>query len=128
MKKLRRSISTILVFVMLLSLAPLQVFADAIEEKEYSISNGYLTYTINNKTGGFSIVTADGHPQKKYDDNIPLLYKEDRNRSNGTSFTQCALMGKTTFSGRTTLFGPVLHAARTCGFGRRKAPYGTMGY
>ena len=94
MKKLRRSISTILVFVMLLSLAPLQVFADAIEEKEYSISNGYLTYTINNKTGGFSIVTADGHPQKKYDDNIPLLYKEDRNRSNGTSFTTVRIDGK----------------------------------
>ena len=94
MKILKKSISAILVAVMLLSLLPLEVFADAIVEKEYSISNGYLTYTINNKTGGFSIVTVDGHPQKKYDDNIPLLYKEDRSRSNGTSFTTIRIDGK----------------------------------
>jgi hypothetical protein len=53
---------------------------------EYSIANDYIKYIFNARTGGFSIETKDGHPQKSFDNNITLLYKEDRNRSNGTSF------------------------------------------
>jgi hypothetical protein len=61
---------------------------------EYSIANDYIKYTFNARTGGFSIETKDGHPQKSYDNNIPLLYKEDRSRSNGTSFTTIRIDGK----------------------------------
>lgn len=93
MKIFRKGLSLIIALVMLISCVPITVFADT-PETEYSISNGYLTYTINNKTGGFSIVTRDGHPQKKYDNNIPLLYKEDKTRSNGTSFITVRIDGK----------------------------------
>ncbi|MCQ1528575.1 S-layer homology domain-containing protein [Lutispora saccharofermentans] len=93
MKILKKTLAVLLVASMLTALIPLNVFAET-AEKEYSISNGYLTYTINNKTGGFSIVTTGGHPQKKYDNNIPLLYKEDKTRSNGTSFTTARIDGK----------------------------------
>ncbi len=61
---------------------------------EYSIANDYIKFTFNARTGGFSIETIDGHPQKSYDNNIPLLYKEDANRSNGTSFTTIRINGK----------------------------------
>ncbi|MEG1442392.1 MAG: hypothetical protein RSC29_06980, partial [Oscillospiraceae bacterium] len=54
---------------------------------EYSIANEYVSYTINSKTGGFSIDTLEGHPQKKFDNNMPLLYKDAADYSNGTSFT-----------------------------------------
>jgi hypothetical protein len=90
---LKKTLAMLLVVTMLTPLIPLNVFADTAEQ-EYSISNGYLTYTINNKTGGFSIVTTEGHPQKKYDNNIPLLYKEDKTRSNGTSFTTVRIDSK----------------------------------
>lgn len=93
MKILNKVLSLIIIFTMIMTSIPIYTFADS-PEKEYSISNGYLTYTINNKTGGFSIVTDEGHPQKKYDNNIPLLYKEDKTRSNGTSFITVRIDGK----------------------------------
>lgn len=93
MKILNKILSLIIIFAMIITSIPVNAFADS-SEKEYSISNGYLTYTINNKTGGFSIVTDEGHPQKKYDNNIPLLYKEDKTRSNGTSFVTVRIDGK----------------------------------
>lgn len=84
MKALKKVTSCILAFVMLVSLLPLAAFAD--DESTYSITNGYLTYTFHADTGGFSIETAEGNPKKALDNDMPLLYKEDRGRSNGTSF------------------------------------------
>lgn len=83
---------------------------------EYSIANEYIKYTINAKTGGFCIETKEGHPQKSFDNNIPLLYKEDRVRSNGTSFTTIRIDDKDYIFGQeygwfginTTLHQPVV--------------------
>ena len=72
----KRVTSLILTAVMLIVMLPASVYAQ--DPTEYSIGNNYLTYTINTKTGGFSIVTKEGHPDKKYDNNMPLLYKDSR--------------------------------------------------
>lgn len=83
----------LVLLAMLTSLLPMQAMATQGGD-EYSISNEYMQYTINSKTGGFCIETREGHPQKNFDNQIPLLYKEDRSRSNGTSFTTIRIDGK----------------------------------
>jgi len=92
MKLMKKIVVWLLTVSMLASVLPIGVFAA--DTDEYSITNGYLTYTFNGKTGGFSIETAEGHPQKALDNDIPLLYKEDKTRSNGTSFTSVRIDGK----------------------------------
>lgn len=77
---------------MLVSFVPSQVFADG--ENIYTISNGYLTYMFNADTGGFAIQTAEGNPRKVLDNDIPLLYSDDKSRSNGTSFLTVRIDGK----------------------------------
>lgn len=59
----------------ILELAPLEAYAAAASNTTV-VKNKYIQYTMNRSTGGFSIDTLEGHPQKKYDDNLPLLYKE----------------------------------------------------
>ena len=59
----------------IMELAPMEAYAAAASSTT-TISNQYLQYTINRVTGGFSVDTLEGHPQKKYDDHLPLLYKE----------------------------------------------------
>lgn len=86
MKAFKRIISSMLVLVMLISVFPLGVFAEGEGGNVYSISNGYLTYSFNADTGGFAIETEEGNPRKQLDNDIPLLYSEDKERSNGTSF------------------------------------------
>ncbi len=99
MKLMKKIIGWLLTVSMLASMLPIGVFAadtdayNLTSGDEYSITNGYLTYTFNSKTGGFSIETAEGHPQKVLDNDIPLLYKEDQTRSNGTSFTSVRIDG-----------------------------------
>ncbi len=92
MKLMKKLVVWLLTVSMLASVLPIGVFAA--DTDEYSITNGYLTYTFNGKTGGFSIETAEGHPQKALDNDIPLLYKEDKTRSNGTSFTSVRIDDK----------------------------------
>jgi len=90
----KRTVSLFLASVMLFGLsANFPVHASTLGD-EYSIANDYIKYTFNARTGGFCIETKDGHPLKSFDNNIPLLYKEDRNRSNGTSFTTVRIDGK----------------------------------
>ncbi len=84
MKILKRALSSFLALIMLISVIPSAAFAQ--EQGEYKISNSYMSFSFNEKTGGFSIETIEGHPQKILDNNIPLLYEEDKERSNGTSF------------------------------------------
>ncbi len=93
MKNAKRIISCILAITMILINIPLEVFAAAGSGDLISIDNGYIKYSINKKTGGFSVSTLTGHPQKKYDDNIPLLFRED-NSSTETSFTTVRIDGK----------------------------------
>lgn len=83
MKILKNVISYILVITMLVSVLPVAIAA---QDEEYRISNGYMQFAFNGKTGGFAIETAEGNPQKVLDNNIPLLYAEDKEKSNGTSF------------------------------------------
>lgn len=92
MKALKRALSCFLTIAMLLSLVPATTFAEG--ENEYSITNGYLSYTFNADTGGFAIETAEGNPKKALDNNIPLLYAEDKERSNGTSFVTVRIGNK----------------------------------
>ncbi len=84
----------ILAWVLCISmvLPTLGVYAQGGEE--YTITNGYITYSFHKETGGFSIDTDTGHPQKSFDDHIPLLYKEDKDRSNGTSFVSVRIDDK----------------------------------
>ena len=86
MKALKRIISSMLALVMFVSILPLGVFAEGENDNIYSITNGYLTYSFNADTGGFAIETEEGNPKKILDNNIPLLYSDDKERSNGTSF------------------------------------------
>ena len=71
MKTLQKFISLLLSLLMLLSALPPLVFAE--EESVYSITNGYLTYSFNASTGGFSVETVEGNPKKALDNNLPLL-------------------------------------------------------
>ncbi len=93
MKLLKTTVAWVLILCVVLSLLPAVPVALAAGE-EYSISNKYLTYSFNKETGGFALNTKDGHPQKSYDDNMPLLYKDDAGRSNGTSFVSVRIDGK----------------------------------
>ena len=93
MKKINRIISCILLLIMILTNIRIDVYAANLPENIISLDNGYIKYTLNKKTGGFSIHTLKGHPQKKYDDNIPLLYQDDRN-STETSFTTVRIDGE----------------------------------
>ncbi|MCG7377490.1 dockerin type I domain-containing protein [Paenibacillus sp. ACRSA] len=92
-RRLKRGIAVSLILAMLFTLVSFPLSADA-SSANYSIANDFMKYSINSKTGGFSIETVDGHPQKAFDNNIPLLYKEDTARSNGTSFTTVRIDGK----------------------------------
>ncbi|MGI2296816.1 dockerin type I domain-containing protein [Paenibacillus sp. GXUN7292] len=91
--RLKRGIAITTFLAMLFTFASFPVSAEA-SGANYSIANDFMKYSINSKTGGFSIETVDGHPQKAFDNNIPLLYKEDAARSNGTSFTTVRIDGK----------------------------------
>ena len=92
-RTMKRSIAAILFLSMLFTFASFPVRANA-SNADYSIANEFMKYSINSRTGGFSIETIDGHPQKAFDNNIPLLYREDTARSNGTSFTTVRIDGK----------------------------------
>lgn len=83
MKILKKAAAYILALSTLVSAIP-PAFAES--DEVYKISNNYMSFSYNEKTGGFAIETAEGNPQKLLDDNIPLLYAEDKERSNGTSF------------------------------------------
>ena len=103
MNRFKKAVSLLLALTMLISLLPTAAFASSSTEEDsgiYSIQNDYVKYSINAETGGFSIETLDGNPQKELDDNIPLLYKEDEDRSNGTSFTTIRIDGKDYIFGR----------------------------
>ena len=84
MKILQRTVSCILILAFIMSLFSTVTFAE--EGDEYRISNDYLGFMYNSKTGGFAIETAEGNPHKALDNNMPLLYADDKERSNGTSF------------------------------------------
>ncbi|MHA6480565.1 hypothetical protein ACX1C1_01305 [Paenibacillus sp. strain BS8-2] len=92
-RTMKRSIAAILCLTLLFTFASFPDRADASNEN-YSIANEFMKYSINAKTGGFSIETINGHPQKAFDNNLPLLYREDAARSNGTSFTTVRIDGK----------------------------------
>lgn len=85
MRITKRLMAVLVALSMLAALLP-AMSAAAAEANEYVIANDYITYSFNAATGGFCIENVDGHPQKPLDNNIPLLYKEDSARSNGTSF------------------------------------------
>lgn len=82
MKVFKRLTAYILAAAMIISLLPVMAAA----EDSYSISNAYMSFSFNPKTGGFSIETEEGNPKKVLDNNIPLLYSEDKEQSSGTSF------------------------------------------
>lgn len=89
-----KALSFLLAALLVLGMVPIPRASAIQMGKEYSIANDYIKYSLNARTGGFCIETKDGHPQKTFDNNIPLLYKEDRSRSNGTSFTTVRIDGK----------------------------------
>ena len=83
----KKFVCLFLALILTFSMVPLSVFAaeetptgDLVDGDVYTISNDYIRYSINAKTGGFSVETLDGNPQKYLDDNIPLLYREDADR------------------------------------------------
>ncbi len=83
-------ISSVLTVTMLFpAFAGTVSFAQDLSEK--SISNDYMTFSVNDKTGFFDIATLEGHPQKANDNNMPLLYDGD---SIQTSFTTVRVDGK----------------------------------
>ncbi len=135
MKLNKRILSSVMALMILITSLPLHVFADTTDTEEntegegttegedtaetpedpYTIKNKYMTYTINPNTGGFSVVTAEGHPQKSADNNIPLLYQDDIEKSIETSYVTVRIDGEDYIFGRkydfydikTTLSKPV---------------------
>lgn len=87
----KKILAYMLAVMMLVSVIPAAAFA---EDGIYRIENNYMSFSFNKKTGGFAIETAEGNPQKILDDNIPLLYAEDEERSNGTSFITVRIKDK----------------------------------
>ena len=91
MKQVRRLLALLLCAAMTLTLLPA---ASAVRgSSDYTISNDYISYTLNAKTGGFTVETKEGHPQKKYDDFMPLLYQSD-GASTCTSYVTVRIDGK----------------------------------
>lgn len=91
MKLSRRLLALLLCAAMTLTLLPA---ASAVQgSSDYSISNDYISYTLNAKTGGFSVETLEGHPQKRYDNYIPLLYQSD-GASTCTSYVTVRINGR----------------------------------
>lgn len=86
MNIIKKILSFVLVTAILVSTAPVIGFADSGISGERTIFNDYMKFTFNFDTGGFAVETDKGNPRKVLDDNIPLLYAEDKERSNGTSF------------------------------------------
>ena len=84
MKVFKRSFALLLTVIMLVTSFVFSAYAQAPDI--YALDNGYLRYAFNAHPGGFAVETAEGNPKKLLDNNIPLLYSEDRERSNGTSF------------------------------------------
>jgi len=76
MKLFKRLISLFLIAALLLpTLGSGAVLAG--ETKQKSISNDFMTFSVNEETGFFNIGTMNGHPQKSNDNNIDLIYSGD---------------------------------------------------
>ena len=93
-----------LALVMFVSIFPLGVFAEGENDNIYSITNGYLTYSFNADTGGFAIETEEGNPKKILDNNIPLLYSDDKERSKRTAFITVTIGNKDYIFGQDNSF------------------------
>jgi len=89
MRIAKKIVSALLVIAIMFGMLPLK--AEAATPTVYSINNGYMEYSINTETGGFSIATLKGHPQKKYDNNKRLLYD---GTGTETSFTTVRIDGE----------------------------------
>ena len=108
MNVFKKIVCLFLAVMLTVSMVPMSVFAQSrtmtarsnTNGDIYTIQNDYVRYSINAKTGGFSVETLDGNPQKYLDDKIPLLYREDETRSNGTSFTTIRIDGRDYIFGR----------------------------
>ena len=76
MKTIKRIIAATLSATMLFpAFAGTVSFAQDWSQK--SISNNYLTFSVNGETGFFNISTLEGHPQKAKDNDMDLLYTGD---------------------------------------------------
>lgn len=90
MKLYRRLIAALLSVSMILPVVSGTVtYAEG--NNSVSISNDYMTFSVNKDTGFFTISTLDGHPQKAADDNMNLIYEGD---SIETSFTTVRIDGE----------------------------------
>ncbi|MCI5605343.1 MAG: hypothetical protein MR413_06830, partial [Clostridia bacterium] len=90
MKMLKRIISSVLAVSLLLPVFANLAYAED-EQSTKSISNDYMEFSVNEDTGFFSIYTKEGHPQKKNDNDMSLLYDGE---SIETSFTTVRIDGK----------------------------------
>ena len=90
MKMLKRIISSVLTVSLLLPVFANLAYAED-EQSTKSISNDYMEFSVNEDTGFFSIYTKEGHPQKKNDNDMSLLYDGE---SIETSFTTVRIDGK----------------------------------
>lgn len=89
MKLIKRIISVGVAAALTVPLIPCAASA-AEEQSTKSISNDYIEFSVNEDTGFFSIATLEGHPQKKADNNMDLLYDGS---SVETSFTTVRIDG-----------------------------------
>ena len=132
----KRIISILLVILMIMPMFAESVAAIGIESlvsgSVYKIANDYVRFVYDADTGAFSVETKEGHPQKSFDNNIPLLYNESAARSNGTSYTTVRIDGKDYIFGQdysyfgieTDLYTPVI----TNGGRMMSVSWGVKGY
>ncbi|WP_130863222.1 hypothetical protein [Bacilliculturomica massiliensis] len=85
---MKRMIAGLLALILVLGPAPAGV--SAAEDTELTLSNTYMKYTLNTKTGAFMVGTLEGHPQKAKDNNMPLLY----DGGSQTSYTTVRIDGE----------------------------------
>lgn len=121
MSRFKRILSAVLTAVLVVSTFPAVALANGGESGEVGISNGYMRFTFNKSTGGFAIETKEGNPKKVLDNDIPLLYAEDKERSNGTSFITVRIDGRDyvfgqdygLFSGTSSRYGDIVYTGGT---------------
>lgn len=78
--RIKKIISAFLLVTMLMTVSQPVLAAsnvDSPDEKTLTVSNRYISITVNKKNGGFYINTVEGDVLEKSDNNKPLLYRSD---------------------------------------------------
>jgi hypothetical protein len=102
--KIRRAVVSILTFLMIVTIVPVQALADAVEASNITaISNEFIKVNVDNASGRFGITTVGGQPTRKKDQNLDMIFRGDNPE---TSFTTFKINGTDYIFGNPYNFAP----------------------